>query len=89
MIHFDQSKGDLAIFQLNHVVKDQRVFLKSGLSEISDIWVGYFDKSNESDLDRIKWLFRDTWKSVEDNGYIGAKTWRDVSSRPLWVVILD
>lgn len=89
MIRLDLSKGNLAICPSNHVVKDQGVFVKYGLSENSNNLVGYIDKSNESDLDRIKWLFRDAWKSVKDNSCMGAKTWHDVSSRPLWVVILD
>lgn len=69
---FGFSKGDLTISSWT-LVKDQGNVIKSERSEISNIWVGYFDQSNESNMDKIGWLFIDTRKYVENNGYLEMK----------------
>lgn len=47
--------------------------MKSRITKISNIWVGYFDQSNESDVDRTRWLFKDTWKFVKDKSCMEVK----------------
>lgn len=69
---FGLLKGDLT-FHSQTLVKDQRGFMKFGLTKISNIWVGYFDQSNETNVDRTMWLFRDMWKPVEDNACMEVK----------------